>query len=170
VETKEVILTAEGLRKLEQELDHLKSVRRREIAERIKEAREFGDITENAEYENVKNEQAFIEGRILTLERLVRNAVVLDEMQVSCETVAVGCRVRLQDLDGGETLEYAIVGSAEADPRANRISNESPVARALLGKREGADVEVRVPVGLVHYRILKVLPLGKTADGPPAHD
>jgi len=169
VETKEVILTAEGLRKLEQELEHLKSVRRREIAERIKEAREFGDITENAEYENVKNEQAFIEGRILLLERLVRNAVVLDELQVNCETVTVGCRVRLQDLDDGETYEYAIVGSAEADPRANRISNESPVARALLGKREGTDVEVRVPVGLVRYRILKVLPLGKAA-GPPGHD
>ena len=170
METKEVLLTAEGLRKLGQELEHLKSVRRREIAEHIKEARKFGDITENAEYENVKNEQAFIEGRILMLERLIRNAVVLDELQVNYEIVTVGCRVRLQDLDGGEILEYAIVGSAEADPRANRISNESPVARALLGKREGAEVEARVPVGLVRYRILKVLPLGEAADGPPGHD
>ncbi|MDQ7794360.1 MAG: transcription elongation factor GreA [bacterium] len=155
----QVILSAEGLKKLEQELEHLKSVRRREIAERIKQAREFGDITENSEYENVKNEQAFVEGRILTLERLIRNAVLLDEIPVNYDTVGVGCRVRLEDLDRGQILEYAIVGSAEADPRENRISNESPVARALLGHGVGAELEVLVPAGTLRYRILEVLPL-----------
>jgi transcription elongation factor GreA len=166
MEGKEVILSAEGLRKLEQELEHLKSVRRREIAERIKQARDFGDITENSEYENVKNEQAFIEGRILTLERLIRNAVLLDDLPVNREMVAIGCRVRLQDLDGGGTVEYAIVGSAEADPRENRISNESPVARALIGQRVGSEVEVVVPAGTLHYRILEVLPLVSALGDP----
>lgn len=153
---KEVILTLDGLKKLEQELEHLKSVKRREVAERIKQAIEFGDISENSEYEDAKNEQAFVEGRILTLEKMLRNARVIDESEVHTQEVSIGSKVLLKDLESGEEIEYTIVGSAEADPANNKISNESPVGKAILGKKKGSVVEVTVPAGILKYEILDI--------------
>ncbi len=153
---KEVILTLDGLKKLEQELEHYKSVKRREVAERIKEAIEFGDISENSEYEDAKNEQAMIEGRILTLEKMLRNARVIDEGDIHTEDVSVGSIVLLKDLETGDEIYYTIVGSAEADPAKNKISNESPVGKALIGKTVGSVVEVTVPAGKLNYQILNI--------------
>ncbi|MDA8145054.1 MAG: transcription elongation factor GreA [Thermaerobacter sp.] len=155
---KPVILSSEGLKKLEQELEHLKSVKRREVAERIKVAREFGDISENSEYEDAKNEQAFIEGRILTLEKMVRNAQVLDGLAMNTDVVQIGSRVRIKELNEGGTYEYHIVGSTESDPDESRISNESPVGKALLGQRAGGVVEIHVPMGMMKYEILEIIP------------
>ncbi|MHB1420011.1 MAG: transcription elongation factor GreA [Bacillota bacterium] len=153
---KEVILTIQGLKKLEDELEFLKSVKRREIAERIKQAIEFGDISENSEYEDAKNEQAFVEGRILTLEKKLRNARVIDDSEVLTDAVSIGCRVLLKDLEIGDEYEYVIVGSVEADPADSKISNESPVGKAILGQRIGAVVEVSVPVGKLKYEIIDI--------------
>lgn len=153
---KEVILTLEGLKKLEQELEQLKSVKRREVAERIKQAIEFGDISENSEYEDAKNEQAFIEGRILTLEKMLRNARIIDEGEIHTDVVSIGSTVLLKDMEVGDEINYTIVGSAEADPSANKISNESPVGKAILGKKKGSIVEVNVPAGKLKYKILKI--------------
>jgi transcription elongation factor GreA len=150
---KEVILTLDGLAKLEKELEHLKTVRRREVAERIKQALEFGDISENSEYEDAKNEQGFIEGRILVIENKLRNARVIDESEVNTDVVSVGSKVLITDLECNEQLEYTIVGSAEADPTQFKISNESPVGKALMGQKIGTTVEVNVPVGIRRYRI-----------------
>jgi transcription elongation factor GreA len=153
---KQIILTAEGLKKIEQKLDHLKSVRRREVAERIKQAIEFGDISENSEYEDAKNEQAFIEGEILTLEKMLRNAKLIDEDEISADVVTIGSTVVLKDLEFGDELEYTIVGSAEADPTESRISNESPVGEAILGRKVGSIVEVNVPAGSLKYEIVDI--------------
>lgn len=153
---KQIILTLEGLKKTEQKLDYLKSVRRREVAERIKQAIEFGDISENSEYEDAKNEQAFIEGEILTLEKTLRNAQVIDEGEISTDIVAVGATVLLKDLEFSDELEYTIVGSAEADPTESKISNESPVGAAILGQKVGSIVEVNVPAGILKYEILDI--------------
>ncbi len=153
---KEVLLTENGIKKLEEELHFLKSVKRRDVAERIRAAIDFGDITENSEYEEAKNEQAFIEGRIITLEKMLRYARIIDTSQSPEDTVTVGTTVLLKDLEYGEEIEYAIVGSAEADPTANKISNESPVGRAILGRKAGSVVEVKVPVGVLKYEILNV--------------
>ena len=152
MDEKETILTPEGLRKLEEELEFLKTVKRKEVAERIKQSKEFGDLMENSEYEDAKNEQAFIEGRILTLEGMLRNAKVINDHEVRSDVVTVGSTVRLAD-EAGEELTYTIVGSAEADPRRDRISNESPVGRALLGKRRGETVTVKAPAGTIRYTI-----------------
>jgi len=154
---KEVLLTPEGLKKLEAELEELKTVKRREIAQRIGAALEFGDISENSEYEDAKNEQAFIEGRILTLEKLLRNAKVIDTEDDDDETVvSIGKKVTLKDLQTQDILEYQLVGSAEADPAAMKISNESPVGQAIIGKTCGTIVEVEVLDGVLQYEILKV--------------
>jgi len=153
---KEVILTLDGLKKLEQELEHYKSVKRREVAERIKEAIEFGDISENSEYEDAKNEQAMIEGRILTLEKMLRNARVIDEGDINTDVVSVGSTVLLKDLEVGDEIDYTIVGSAEADPAKNKISNESPVGKAILGQTIGSIVEVSVPAGKLRYQIMNI--------------
>lgn len=153
---KEVILTPEGLHKLEDELNHLKSVKRREVAERIKIAIGYGDISENSEYEDAKNEQAFIEGRIITLEKMLRNARIINNDDVDTDVVSVGATVHLKDLEYGDTVEYTIVGSAESDPMANKISNESPVGKALLGKSKGDRVDVSVPAGNIQYEILLI--------------
>lgn len=154
---KEVLLSTEGLKKIEQELEHLKSVRRREVAERIKQAREFGDISENSEYEDAKNEQAFIEGRILTLEKMLRNAKLIEESDGDDpQTVRVGTQVTVRDLEDNETYEYTIVGSTEADPMNNRISNESPVGKGLLGARIGQKLTIGVPAGTVRFEVLGV--------------
>jgi len=152
---KEVILTLEGLKKLEEELELYKTQKRREVAERIKQAIEFGDISENSEYEDAKNEQAFIEGRIITLEKMLRNARVIDDSE-GTDAVTLGSTVMLKDMDHGDEEEYTIVGSAEADPQTNRISNESPVGKAVLGKTKGATVEVTVPAGVLHYMIMDI--------------
>lgn len=152
---KEVLLSEEGLKKLEQELEHLKTVRRREVAERIRQAREFGDISENSEYEDAKNEQAFIEGRVLTLDKMLRNARIIEHNSQD-GAVAVGSQVSVKDLEDGETYTYVIVGSTEADPTQERISNESPVGRGLLGHRAGEIVEINVPAGTLRLEILAV--------------
>lgn len=152
---KEVILTVEGLKKLEDELELLKTQKRREVAERIKQAIEFGDISENSEYEDAKNEQAFIEGRIITLEKMLRNARVIDDHE-GTDIVGLGNTVLLKDMDFGDQEEYTIVGSAEADPGTNKISNESPVGKAVLGHPQGTVVEVTVPAGVLRYQILNI--------------
>lgn len=152
---KEVILTVEGLKKLEDELELLKTQKRREVAERIKQAIEFGDISENSEYEDAKNEQAFIEGRIITLEKMLRNARVIDDHE-GTDTVGLGNVVLLKDMDFGDEEEYTIVGSAEADPGTNKISNESPVGKAVLGQAKGTVVEVTVPAGVLRYKIVDI--------------
>ncbi|TMJ07687.1 MAG: transcription elongation factor GreA [Bacillati bacterium ANGP1] len=152
MDEKETLLTPDGLRKLEEELEFLKTVKRKEVAERIKQAKEFGDLAENSEYEDAKNEQAFMEGRILTVEAMLRNAKVIDNHDVRSDVVTVGATVRLED-EAGEELNYTIVGSPEADPRHDRISNESPVGRALLGKRKGQTVTVKAPGGTIRYTI-----------------
>ena len=153
---KQFILTAEGLKKIEIKFDHLKSVRRREVAERIKQAIEFGDISENSEYEDAKNEQAFIEGEIITLEKMLRNSKLIDEDEVETDVVSIGAIVVLKDLEFGDELEYAIVGSAEADPAELKISNESPVGQAILGRKVGSVVEVNVPAGILKYEVLEI--------------
>lgn len=150
---KEILLTLEGLTKLEKELEYLKTVRRREVAERIKQALEFGDISENSEYEDAKNEQGFIEGRIIQLEKMLRNARVIDNSDVQTDVVSLGSKVVITDLELQEKLEYVIVGSAEADPTQYKISNESPVGKALIGQKVVTVVEVDVPIGIRRYRI-----------------
>lgn len=153
---KEILLTPDGLTKLEKELDNLKTVRRREVAERIKQALEFGDISENSEYEDAKNEQGFIESRILQIEGILRNARVLEESDLQTDTVGLGSHVLLEEVDSGDSAEYVIVGSAEADPDRARISDESPVGRALMGQKAGATISVKVPMGYVKYRIKEI--------------
>lgn len=153
---KEVLLSLEGLKQLEQELLHLRTVKRLEVAERIKQAREYGDISENSEYEDAKNEQAFIEGRILVLEKMLRNARLIDEPAGNAGIVAVGSTVVLKDLEYGDELTYTIVGTTEADPSNNRISNESPVGRAIMGQKVGTVAEVDAPDGVIKYEILHI--------------
>jgi transcription elongation factor GreA len=153
---KQVILTQEGLKKLEEELEHLKSVKRREVAERIKVAIGYGDISENSEYEDAKNEQAFIEGRVITLEKMLRNARIINHDEVDVNTVSVGSIVTLKDMEFGDIVEYNIVGTAESDPFQNKISNESPVGKAIIGKAKGSTVDVQVPVGTIQYEIIDI--------------
>ncbi len=154
--SKEVILTHGGLEKLEKELEHLKSVKRKEVASRIKVAIDFGDISENSEYEDAKNEQAFIEGRIITLEKMLRNAILIDEGEINTDIVSVGSTVTLRDLEYEEDIDYTIVGTAEANPGDNKISNESPVGKAILGKPMGSIVDVSVPAGMIKYQIMSI--------------
>jgi transcription elongation factor GreA len=153
---KEVLLTQDGLKRLEDELESLKSIKRREVAERIKVAIGYGDISENSEYEDAKNEQAFIEGRIITLEKMLRNARIINHDEIDLETVSIGSTVVVEDLEFGDTMEYSIVGTAESDPLNNKISNESPVGRAIIGKKKGTTVEVNVPAGIIQYKIVDI--------------
>jgi transcription elongation factor GreA len=153
VNNKPTYLSKEGLQKLREELEQMVSVRRSEIATRIHDAKEHGDLTENAEYEDAKNEQAFVEGRIQALESMIKNAVLIDENH-STDHVQIGSTVVLQSEDGRET--YTIVGSAEASPGEGKISNESPVGRALLGRRKGDKVLVSVPAGDFTYTIVGI--------------
>ena len=153
---KEVILTPEGYEKLRAEIQYLSNDKRREIAERIRVAREFGDITENAEYDDAKNEQALLEHRIATLEERMRSARVIDADDVTTDVVSIGTRVRLRDLDARKTFEYHIVGSAEADPAENKLSNESPVGKAIIGHKKGETVEVAAPRGSLKFKILDI--------------
>lgn len=154
-EVKETLLTAEGLKKLEEELAHYKSVCRIEVAQRIKTAIEYGDISENSEYDDAKNEQAFIEGHIIELENKINTAKIIDE-KTRKNVVSVGSKVKLLDEEFNEELDYVIVGSSEADPFNNRISNESPVGSAILGKKKGATVEVNTPDGVATFKILAI--------------
>lgn len=156
VSEKEVLLTPAGLQKLEEELEQLKTVKRREVAERIKVAISYGDISENSEYEDAKNEQAFVEGRIITLEKMLRNARIIHEDDVDTGVVSIGSTVKLRDIEFKEDVEFHIVGSAESDPADNKISNESPVGKALLGKSVGSMVEVSVPAGMIQYEVLEI--------------
>ncbi|HLH71126.1 MAG TPA: transcription elongation factor GreA [Candidatus Dormibacteraeota bacterium] len=155
MEERPVLLTREGLRRLEEELEQLVRVRREEVAERIRRAREFGDIAENAEYTEAKNEQSLVEGRIATLEAMIRNAVVIENEPREEGVAAVGARVVVEFEDGDQTA-YSIVGPAEADPLRGRISNESPLGRALLGHRAGDVVEWSSPNGTSWVKILAV--------------
>ena len=143
---RETVLTPEGLKELKAKIDYLSGDRRREVAERIKEAREFGDISENAEYDDAKNEQAMLEARIATLEDKLRSASVIDAKELSADVVRVGSQVHVKD-DKGKELAYTIVGSTEANPSENRLSNESPVGKALVGRKQGDNVTVVLPSG-----------------------
>jgi transcription elongation factor GreA len=153
VNEKETLLTTEGLLKLQEELDDLKTVHRRDVNDRIRQAKEFGDISENAEYEDAKQEQAFVEGRIIQLEAMIRNARVIDESDVVAGEVHLGAVVKVKDVKSGNALEFHIVGSTEADPINHRLSNESPLGKALMGRKKGDTVEVTTPRGLVSYKI-----------------
>ncbi|AIQ21469.1 transcription elongation factor GreA [Paenibacillus sp. VTT E-133280] len=153
---KEVILTPDGLKRLEDELEFLKSVKRREVAERIKVAIGYGDISENSEYEDAKNEQAFIEGRVITLEKMLRNARIINSDEIVTDVVSIGVTVSVEDLEYGDTMEYTIVGTAESDPLNNKISNESPVGKAIIGKKIGTIVDVNTPAGVIQYKILDI--------------
>ena len=153
---KEVILTAEGYAKLKQEIEYLQTEKRREVAERIRVAREFGDIAENAEYDDAKNEQAMLEHRIATLEERLRAARVIEANEITADVVSIGSHVRLKDVDANQTIEYHIVGSAEANPAEHRLSNESPVGKAIMGRKKGETVEVATPRGSLKYKILEI--------------
>jgi transcription elongation factor GreA len=153
---KEVILTPEGFEKLKQEIEELSTVKRREVAERIRVAREFGDIAENAEYDDAKNEQMLLEHRIATLEERLRDARVISKKDIAKDVVSVGSKVKLRDVAAKETIEYHIVGSAEADPGANKLSNESPVGKAIMGHKKGETVEVSAPRGTLRFKILEI--------------
>ena len=157
---KDVILTPEGLEKLKKEIELLSTDKRREVAERIKEAREFGDISENSEYDDAKNEQAQVAARISHLEQQLRNARVVDAEQVSTESVSIGARVTLKDLATKKNTEYSVVGSAEADPRNHRLSSESPLGKAVLGKKKGEKITVTTPRGALEYQVMKIQPGG----------
>ncbi|MBH7209552.1 transcription elongation factor GreA [Clostridioides difficile] len=155
-ENKEFLLTQEGYDKLEEELENLKVVKRKEVAERIKVAISFGDLSENAEYDEAKKEQAQVEERILKLENMVRKAVIIDESKIDLNVVTIGSIVKVKDLEFDEELEYTIVGSTEADPYDGKISNESPVGKALLGRAAKEVVEVQVPDGVAKFEILEI--------------
>jgi transcription elongation factor GreA len=155
-DVKEVLLTPEGFEKLKEEIQHLTTHKRREVAERIKQAREFGDITENSEYDDAKNEQAMLEQRIAQLEERLASARVIAAEDIPSGVVAVGTRVRLRDIDANETIEYVIVGSAEANPAERKLSNESPVGKAIIGRKKGETVEVAAPRGSLKYKIMDV--------------
>jgi transcription elongation factor GreA len=153
---KEIILTPEGHEKLKEEIEHLSTVKRREVAERIKQAREFGDIAENSEYDDAKNEQAMLEHRIATLQERLKHSRVIQKKEITTDVVSVGTRVRLRDVDAKETIEYTIVGSAEANPAEQKLSNESPVGKAIMGHKKGETVEVAAPRGSLKFKIMDI--------------
>jgi transcription elongation factor GreA len=153
---KDVILTRDGYEKLKETIEELETVKRREVADRIREAREFGDISENSEYDDAKNEQAQLESRIIRMKEQLRSARVVDTSEVSTDVVAVGTKVKVQYVDDGDKAEYIIVGSAEADPAQNKLSNESPVGRAVIGHKKGEVVEVAAPAGAIKLKIISI--------------
>ena len=155
-QSKKFIMTYEGVKKLEEELEYLKTVKRKEITEKIKVALGYGDLSENSEYDEAKNDQAFTEGRIIQLENMLKNAVVVDESEIPKDKVSVGSIVKVMDYEFDEEVEYTIVGSSEADPMNFKISNESPVGSALIGKKVGDVVEVAVPSGVSKFEILEI--------------
>ena len=153
---KEVILTPEGYKKLKEEIAFLQTEKRREVAERIRVAREFGDIAENAEYDDAKNEQAMLEHKIAQLEERLMSARVITKKEISKDTVSVGAKVTLRDIAARKSFEYHIVGSAEANPAENKLSNESPVGKAIMGHKKGDVVEVAAPRGTTKYKIMEI--------------
>ena len=153
---KKNILTYEGLMKYESELEHLKVVKRQEVAQKIKEAREKGDLSENAEYDAAKDEQRDIEARIEELEKILKNAEVVDEDEVDLDKINIGCMVKILDVEFNEELEYKIVGSTEANSLKGKISNESPVGKALMGCKVGDTVEVDTQAGVIAYKVLEI--------------
>lgn len=156
-EEKKIVLTYDGLKKLEDELQELKVVRRKDVAAKIKEARGQGDLSENAEYDAAKEEQAEIEARIVNIEKMLRNAEVIDEEDINTGHVNVGNKIKLYDEEFEEEILYTLVGSAEADPQSGRISNESPLGIALLGHQIGDLIEVEAPDGVINFKILDIL-------------
>ena len=154
--TKQVILTSEGLEKLEKELEYLKTVKRQEVAAEIKVALGYGDLSENSEYDEAKNKQAQMEIRIVEIEAMLKNAKVIDEADISTDTVSLGCTVTVYDVEFDEEIEYSIVGSTEADPSNGKISDESPVGAALLGKKVGDVVDAPVPAGTIELKIVAI--------------
>lgn len=155
-EVKKNVITYEGLKKYEEELEDLKVVKRKEVAQKIKEAREQGDLSENAEYDAAKDEQRDIEARIEELEKILKNVEVVDEDEVDLDRISIGCKVKILDIEFNEELEYKIVGSTEANSLKGKISNESPVGRALLGRMIGEIVDVETQVGLIQYKVLEI--------------
>lgn len=155
----QTLVTKEGLKKLKDELEHLKTVRRSEVAQRLREAISYGDLSENSEYEEAKNEQAFVEGRILELEGKIKNAkIISDKKEMKHKEIEIGCTVMLQNItDGDDAERYTIVGSTEADPLDHKISNESPIGKAVLGKLKGDKVEINSPSGIIEYEIVGVM-------------
>jgi len=149
-------MTLAGKEKLEQELEMLKTVKRKEVVERIKIARSFGDLSENSEYDSAKEEQAFVEGRITTLENMIRNAKIIEESELTTDAVSLGRTVTFVELPDGDEESYTIVGSAEADPFEGKISNDSPIAKSLMGKKVGDEVSVQTPVGEMSVRITSI--------------
>ena len=165
---KEIILTRDGLKKLEDELDELKTVHRREVNERIRQAKEFGDISENAEYEDAKQEQAFVEGRVLKLESMIRNARIIDQSDFVADAVHLGASVKVKEMASGRQHDFTIVGSAEADPKNARLSNESPLGAALMGRKHGETVDVTTPRGVMKYKIESINKAAKKATAKKA--
>ena len=155
-EEKGTVLTESGLKKLEEQLDYLISVRRNEISEQIAIARGFGDLSENAEYDEAKKEQAKVEAEITRIQATIRTATVVGDDEITTEQVSIGTVVKVKDLEDGETYEYAIVGANEADPFEDRISNESPVGKGLLGAKTGETVEIDIPAGTLRYQIMAI--------------
>ncbi len=153
---REIILTKEGLEKLENELEYLKSTKREELAERIKQAIAFGDLSENSEYEDAKNEQAFVEGRIMSLEKTLRNARLMEAGEVRDDIVTLGSRVCLKEIKSGREVNFTLVSSVESKLKDGKISDESPVGKAILGKSVNNKVEVEAPAGIIEYKIMKV--------------
>jgi transcription elongation factor GreA len=153
---REIMLTPEGYRRLKEEIEYLSTKKREEVADRIKESRYFGDISENSEYDDAKNEQAMLEQRIYKLSDTLRSAIVIDSDSVSTDAVGVGTKVTLQDVGKGDVLQYALVGSAEADPGDHKLSNESPVGRAIMGTKPGDIVTVSVPKGKTKLKIIAI--------------
>jgi transcription elongation factor GreA len=153
---KEVILTPDGYKRLQEEIEYLSNDKRREVADRIRTAREFGDIAENAEYDDAKNEQAMLEHKIAQLEERLLSARVITKKEISKDAVSIGSHVRLRDMQANKTFEYHIVGSAEANPAENKLSNESPVGKAIMGKKKGEIVEVAAPRGSLKFKIMEI--------------
>ena len=153
---KQVVLTVDGLKRLEQELEELKTVKRKDVAEKIKVALTFGDLSENSEYDEAQNEQAMVEARIVQLEAILKNAKVLGDEEVDRDVVNLGSKVKIRDVEFDEIMEYHLVGSTEADPMNGKISDESPVGKAILGHRVGEIVQAEAPSGMVDYEILEI--------------
>lgn len=153
---KQVLLTDEGLRNLEQELEYLKTVKRKEIAEKIKIALSFGDLSENSEYDEAKNDQAITEARIADVESMLKNVKIIDESELTTEVIHIGSKIKVNDTEFDEICEYQIVGSNEADPANGRISDESPVGKGLLGHNVGDRVEIETPAGVMIYEVLEI--------------
>ena len=153
---KQIIVSHEGLKKLEQELEHLKTVKRKEVAQAIQKARAYGDLSENSEYDEAKNEQAEIEGKIAHLEETLANAIVLDDAELGTDKVSVGNKVMVHNIDEGEETEYKIVSTTEADPMQFLISDDSPLGKALIGQKKGDSINVETPMGIVKYTITNI--------------